>query len=228
MHVKDYLPGRNDPVIGSSTFGWPAFIRAARSAGTEWFIIEHDSPDREEVRTCLDRFRSFVLGQTASCVRQQQRIRAPSIAQIRHHKEHQGNDRIDSYELYALVPVRLSVSADQRSEYHTEKKRANFSTAEREIQRLWRDEMTCDHEERRDKQRNLNRTAQRDADGLIRGGFVLPSRAQIRFRQRLRQWRETQIPIKVSDMPSARTSTFRCPYKRLTHPRGQLRKRQPG
>lgn len=66
VHVKDYLPTQNDPVIGSSTFGWPAFIRAARAAGTEWFIIEHDSPDREEVRICFDRFRSFVLGQTGS------------------------------------------------------------------------------------------------------------------------------------------------------------------
>ena len=65
VHVKDYLPGRNDPVIGSSTFPWPAFIRAAQSAGTEWFIIEHDSPDREEIRTCLERFRTFLLGQTA-------------------------------------------------------------------------------------------------------------------------------------------------------------------
>jgi sugar phosphate isomerase/epimerase len=63
VHVKDYLPGRLDPVIGSSDFDWKQFVRTCKSRGaTEWYIIEHDSPNREEAKICLDRFREFLVG----------------------------------------------------------------------------------------------------------------------------------------------------------------------
>lgn len=58
VHVKDYLPDKPDALIGSSRFDWGAFLNACESlGGTEWYIIEHDSPDREEVRQSFDRFR---------------------------------------------------------------------------------------------------------------------------------------------------------------------------
>ena len=60
VHVKDDLPGHPDPVLGSSDFDWKQFLRTCRSRGaTEWYIIEHDSPHREEVRTCLDRLQAW-------------------------------------------------------------------------------------------------------------------------------------------------------------------------
>src|SRR5690242_16994657 len=100
------------------------------------------------------------------------------MPEIGHHQKHEGNDRIKGYELDTLVPVRLFVAADQCSKTDAEKKGANLSPAERQIQRLWRDEVTCDHKERRDKQRNLNRTAERDADGQIQS--VSPCHRQCR------------------------------------------------
>jgi sugar phosphate isomerase/epimerase len=60
VHVKDDLPGQADPLLGSSDFDWKQFLKTCRSRGaTEWYIIEHDSPHREEVKICLDRFRQF-------------------------------------------------------------------------------------------------------------------------------------------------------------------------
>jgi sugar phosphate isomerase/epimerase len=62
VHVKDYLPGHLDPVIGSSDFDWRKFLTVcAGSGGTEWYIIEHDSPRREEAKVCLERFQAFQL-----------------------------------------------------------------------------------------------------------------------------------------------------------------------
>jgi sugar phosphate isomerase/epimerase len=63
VHVKDYLPDRADPVLGSSDFDWKRFLRTCASGGTtEWYIIEHDSPRREEAKICLDRFRELRAG----------------------------------------------------------------------------------------------------------------------------------------------------------------------
>jgi sugar phosphate isomerase/epimerase len=63
VHLKDYLPGRADPVLGSSDFDWKQFLRTCRSRGaTEWYIIEHDSSRREEAKTCLDRLQEFRAG----------------------------------------------------------------------------------------------------------------------------------------------------------------------
>jgi sugar phosphate isomerase/epimerase len=57
VHVKDYLPGYLDPVIGSSEFDWARFVKVCDSEGaTEWFIIEHDSSHREEVKICFEAF----------------------------------------------------------------------------------------------------------------------------------------------------------------------------
>jgi sugar phosphate isomerase/epimerase len=61
--VKDYLADRADPVLGSSDFDWKDFLRTCASQGaTEWYIIEHDSPNREETRICFDRFQEFWAG----------------------------------------------------------------------------------------------------------------------------------------------------------------------
>lgn len=60
VHVKDYLPGHLDPVLGSSNFDWPEFLKTCRTrGGTEWYIIEHDSPHREEAKVCFDAFERF-------------------------------------------------------------------------------------------------------------------------------------------------------------------------
>jgi len=57
VHVKDYLPGHLDPVIGSSGFDWAGFVKVCESEGaTEWFIVEHDCSHREEVKVCFEAF----------------------------------------------------------------------------------------------------------------------------------------------------------------------------
>src|SRR5207253_655520 len=46
VHVKDCLPGQPDVPIGTSNFDWAAFVRICQTtAGTEWYIIEHESHD---------------------------------------------------------------------------------------------------------------------------------------------------------------------------------------
>ncbi len=60
VHVKDYLPGHLDPVLGSSDFDWKRFTQACVLHGsTEWYIIEHDCPRREEAKMCFDHFREL-------------------------------------------------------------------------------------------------------------------------------------------------------------------------
>jgi sugar phosphate isomerase/epimerase len=67
VHIKDYLPLHPDPVLGSSGFDWKQFLRACTSrGGTEWFVIEHDSPRREEAKLCFDRFKNFLSAAQAS------------------------------------------------------------------------------------------------------------------------------------------------------------------
>jgi sugar phosphate isomerase/epimerase len=47
-------------VLGSSDFNWGEFLTvSAARGGTEWYIIEHDSPQREEAKVCFDRLRRF-------------------------------------------------------------------------------------------------------------------------------------------------------------------------
>lgn len=50
VHVKDLAePGRADTeggwaAVGSGVLDWDRFLRAAKAAGTEWYIVEHDAP----------------------------------------------------------------------------------------------------------------------------------------------------------------------------------------
>ena len=47
IHAKD-LQSQDSPrdaVIGEGIIDWPGVIAAARKAGTEWFIVEQDTPD---------------------------------------------------------------------------------------------------------------------------------------------------------------------------------------
>lgn len=60
VHVKDYTPEVTDPVIGASNFDWKQFAKTCAAHGsTEWYIIEHESPNREDVRLCLNHFRQL-------------------------------------------------------------------------------------------------------------------------------------------------------------------------
>jgi hypothetical protein len=57
VHVKDDLPGRPDPVLGSSDFDWKQFLRTCQSQGaTEWYIIEHDRPSPRRSQGLFDSF----------------------------------------------------------------------------------------------------------------------------------------------------------------------------
>lgn len=60
IHVKDCLPGQPDVLLGSSDFDWPALFRVCEStAGTQWYIIEHESKDLPSLaaaRESLERF----------------------------------------------------------------------------------------------------------------------------------------------------------------------------
>ena len=60
IHVKDCLPGRPDVMLGDSNFDWHTVSRVCETvAGTEWYIIEHESkdlPSLEAARQNLKRF----------------------------------------------------------------------------------------------------------------------------------------------------------------------------
>jgi sugar phosphate isomerase/epimerase len=46
VHVKDYREGEPDVMLGSSDFDWPMFCQTCKTtAGTRWYIIEHESRD---------------------------------------------------------------------------------------------------------------------------------------------------------------------------------------
>jgi sugar phosphate isomerase/epimerase len=70
VHVKDYLPGKPDVIIGTSNFDWSAFLHTCESrAGTEWYVIEHEShdlPPMEAAAQSLQRFRK-ILGSCTDC-----------------------------------------------------------------------------------------------------------------------------------------------------------------
>jgi len=61
IHVKDYLPGKPDVMLGSSDFDWRALFRICEATGgTEWYIIEHesrDAPALDAAKESLGRFR---------------------------------------------------------------------------------------------------------------------------------------------------------------------------
>lgn len=60
IHVKDWLPGQPDVLLGSSDFDWRTLCRVCETtAGTQWYIIEHESKDRpslDAARESLQRF----------------------------------------------------------------------------------------------------------------------------------------------------------------------------
>lgn len=60
IHVKDWLPGQPDVLLGSSGFDWRTLCRVCETtAGTQWYIIEHESKDRpslDAARESLERF----------------------------------------------------------------------------------------------------------------------------------------------------------------------------
>jgi sugar phosphate isomerase/epimerase len=64
VHVKDCLPDKPDVLIGTSNFDWPSFLRMCQSsAGTEWYVIEHEShdlPAMEAVEQSLRRFEGIL------------------------------------------------------------------------------------------------------------------------------------------------------------------------
>jgi sugar phosphate isomerase/epimerase len=62
IHVKDYLPGNADALIGESAFDWPQLFQLCETlGGTEWYIVEHESTDRPGVEGIEDSFRRFHL-----------------------------------------------------------------------------------------------------------------------------------------------------------------------
>ena len=61
IHVKDYRPGQPDILLGGSGFDWAALFRVCENtAGTEWYVIEHESKDLPSLTAAqesLTRFR---------------------------------------------------------------------------------------------------------------------------------------------------------------------------
>jgi hypothetical protein len=68
--VKDCLPDKPDVLLGTSSFDWPSFLRTCQSsAGTEWYVIEHEShdlPAMEAAGQNLQRFRQ-IIGDCSAC-----------------------------------------------------------------------------------------------------------------------------------------------------------------
>lgn len=69
VHVKDLAaPGQNVAeqgwaAVGRGTLAWGRYLRAARAAGAEWFVVEHDQP-LDAPRTLRDSF-EFLARQPA-------------------------------------------------------------------------------------------------------------------------------------------------------------------
>ena len=60
IHVKDCLPGRPDVLLGDSDFDWPTLFRVCENAaGTEWYIIEHESKDLRSLEAARENFERF-------------------------------------------------------------------------------------------------------------------------------------------------------------------------
>ncbi|HVW87231.1 MAG TPA: sugar phosphate isomerase/epimerase [Bryobacteraceae bacterium] len=62
VHVKDYTLTKPDLMIGDGQMDWHEFFPVCEKvAGTEWYVIEHDSDPNanfEDIRECLRRFRA--------------------------------------------------------------------------------------------------------------------------------------------------------------------------
>lgn len=66
LHVKDMAPDRTYTEVGSGTLDWPTLLRAAREAGCDWYIVEHDKPtlpSLESARQSLAYLRDLELAQ---------------------------------------------------------------------------------------------------------------------------------------------------------------------
>src|SRR4051812_32625575 len=91
----------------------------------------------------------------------------PSPGKLRNQIEHESDDRVNREELDALVPVRLTITANERADQHGDIERAEFGTIEGQTERLGRYEIADDHQQGRDKERDLDATAERDSDRQI-------------------------------------------------------------
>jgi sugar phosphate isomerase/epimerase len=63
LHMKDMRAGdRSFAPVGTGTLNWTTIIEAAKTAGTEWFIVEQDRSDRplDDVRTSLQNLRTLL------------------------------------------------------------------------------------------------------------------------------------------------------------------------
>jgi sugar phosphate isomerase/epimerase len=62
VHVKDYTASNPDLMIGDGDMNWRDFFPVCdRIAGTDWFVIEHDSDpaaNLADIAECLHRFRA--------------------------------------------------------------------------------------------------------------------------------------------------------------------------
>lgn len=60
VHVKDYTHTQPDVLIGDGDMDWKRFFPAcAHTAGTEWFVIEHDSDPSAHLTDIADCLRQF-------------------------------------------------------------------------------------------------------------------------------------------------------------------------
>jgi sugar phosphate isomerase/epimerase len=61
VHVKDYSASEADLMIGDGDMNWRDFFPVCRTiAGSEWFVVEHDSDpgaNLADIRECLNRFK---------------------------------------------------------------------------------------------------------------------------------------------------------------------------
>jgi sugar phosphate isomerase/epimerase len=72
VHIKDLAPQGERPEdalfdgivmadVGAGTLGWPTLLPAAKAAGAEWFIVEHDNP-RDPIAS-ISRSLQYLRGQ---------------------------------------------------------------------------------------------------------------------------------------------------------------------
>ena len=67
LHLKDMAVGADGPMmaeIGEGNLNWPAILAAARDAGTEWYLVEQDTCQRdpfESLRISFDNLRAMGL-----------------------------------------------------------------------------------------------------------------------------------------------------------------------
>lgn len=60
IHVKDCRPGEPDLLLGSSDFDWPALFHLCETtAGTRWYVIEHESKDLPTLTAAQESLKRF-------------------------------------------------------------------------------------------------------------------------------------------------------------------------